>query len=155
MSNSDTQVSLPSIAILLVLGGLVVRYLFFNSGSSSASTSAQSGASNPAAAMRRREEAVAQLQQMFPQLDRRTLLWDLQRTGGNMAATAERALAGRLDTVSLQKHLYASGHRSMLMLWNSHPSLSNHLRHLNPLLLKRPRERPHRQYKRRSRAHQI
>lgn len=51
--------------------------------------------------MRRREEAVAQLQQMFPQLDRRTLLWDLQRTGGNMAATAERALAGRLDTPPL------------------------------------------------------
>jgi coupling of ubiquitin conjugation to ER degradation protein 1 len=100
MSNSETQVSLPSIAILLVLGGLVVRYLFFNS-SSSTSTSAQSGARDPAAAMRRREEAVAQLQQMFPQVDRRTLLWDLQRTGGNMAATAERVLAGRLDTVRL------------------------------------------------------
>jgi coupling of ubiquitin conjugation to ER degradation protein 1 len=99
MSNSETQVSLPSIAILLVLGGLVVRYLFFNS--SSASTSAQAGARDPAAALRRREEAVAQLQQMFPQVDRRTLLWDLQRTGGNMAATAERVLAGRLDTVRL------------------------------------------------------
>ncbi|KAF2013046.1 hypothetical protein BU24DRAFT_352336 [Aaosphaeria arxii CBS 175.79] len=42
---------------------------------------------------------VDQLAQMFPQCDRRQIAWDLQRNGGNVAATTERVLSGRgLDT---------------------------------------------------------
>jgi coupling of ubiquitin conjugation to ER degradation protein 1 len=37
---------------------------------------------------------------MFPQLSTRDIMWDLQRNGGNVAATTERILTGRgLDTV--------------------------------------------------------
>jgi coupling of ubiquitin conjugation to ER degradation protein 1 len=90
---SSEQVSLPSVVVLLVLGGLAIRYLFFSTPSSAPQPR------DPASASRTREAAVQQLQQMFPQVDRRTLLWDLQRTGGNMAATTERVLAGRLETV--------------------------------------------------------
>lgn len=93
---ADEQISIPGVVVLIVLGGLAIRYLFFSTPSSS---SAQQQTSDPAVALRRREAAVQQLQQMFPQIDRRTLLWDLQRTGGNMTATTERALAGQLQTV--------------------------------------------------------
>lgn len=43
-------------------------------------------------------EAVAQ---MYPQLDRRAIIWDLHRNGGSVQATVERLLGGRsLETVS-------------------------------------------------------
>lgn len=51
-----------------------------------------------ASAMRLREVAAQRIQQMFPQVDRRTILWDLQRNGGSIQATTERVLAGRLET---------------------------------------------------------
>lgn len=37
---------------------------------------------------------------MFPQLSRRDIAWDLSRNGGNVAATTERALSGRVESVS-------------------------------------------------------
>lgn len=44
---------------------------------------------------------VDQVAQMFPQLGRRDVAWDLQRNGGSVAATTERILGGRgLDVVS-------------------------------------------------------
>jgi coupling of ubiquitin conjugation to ER degradation protein 1 len=101
------QINLPSLALILVLSGLIVRYLFFSppssssSGSSSSSSSTLRGGADPAAVMRAREAAVERIQQMFPQAERRAVLWDLQRGGGSVAGTAERILAGRLETVSL------------------------------------------------------
>ncbi|OIW32124.1 hypothetical protein CONLIGDRAFT_252992 [Coniochaeta ligniaria NRRL 30616] len=94
MANNE-QVNVPSLLVILALSGLIVRYLFF---STPASSRAQQQASRESSTARNREAAVQQLQQMFPQVDRRTLLWDLQRTGGNMAATTDRVLAGRLET---------------------------------------------------------
>ena len=42
-----------------------------------------------------------QVAQMFPQLDRRAIAWDLARNGGSVGATAEKVLGGRtLDDVS-------------------------------------------------------
>lgn len=95
MANNE-QVNVPSLLVILALSGLIVRYLFFSTPSSSR---AQQQASRESSTVRNREAAVQQLQQMFPQVDRRTLLWDLQRTGGNIAATTDRVLAGRLETV--------------------------------------------------------
>ena len=47
------------------------------------------------------------IQQMFPQTSRRCIMWDLQRNGGNVAATTERILSGRgLETVSLPLVLF-------------------------------------------------
>lgn len=101
----NEQISLPSLIVIVVLGALIIRYLFF---SPAVSTQHQRG-QRPnqqhqqdvaASASRAREAVVERIQQMFPQVERRTVLWDLQRNGGNIAATTERILAGRLETVS-------------------------------------------------------
>jgi coupling of ubiquitin conjugation to ER degradation protein 1 len=101
---SDQQINLPSLVVILVLSGLVLRYFFFSPSSSSSAAAAAArgsgGRGDPVALMRAREAAVERIQQMFPQVDRRAALWDLQRTGGSVAATTERILAGRLETVS-------------------------------------------------------
>ena len=104
MATDDQQINLPSLVVILVLSGLAIRYLFFSTSPSASSSSSSSGAArgrDPAALARSREQAVERILQIFPQVDRRAALWDLQRTGGNVAATSERILAGRLETVSI------------------------------------------------------
>jgi coupling of ubiquitin conjugation to ER degradation protein 1 len=108
----DQQINLPSLVAILVVSGLIIRYLFFSSpangrGGVAAGRAGAAGlggvagsSRDPAAQIRAREAAVERIQQMFPQVDRRAALWDLQRTGGSVAATTERILAGRLETVS-------------------------------------------------------
>lgn len=91
---SDDQISTPYFVVILVILGFIIRYLFFNAGS----TTAQAPRS-PEAIMRARELAVERIQQMFPQAERRSILWDLQRNGMNIQSTTERILAGRLETV--------------------------------------------------------
>jgi hypothetical protein len=90
---SDDQISLPYLLAILVVSGLVIRYMFF------AGPSPPRPARSPEAFLRSREIAVDRIQQMFPQADRRSILWDLQRNGGNIQTTTERILSGRLDTV--------------------------------------------------------
>lgn len=92
---SEDQISLPYFVVILVIFGFIIRYLFFNNGNAAA----RPGRSQEALA-RSREVAVERIQQMFPQTDRRSILWDLQRNGGSIQVTTERILAGRLDTVS-------------------------------------------------------
>ncbi|KAI1850091.1 hypothetical protein JX265_003464 [Neoarthrinium moseri] len=96
---ADEQISLPSLILILAISGLAIRYFFF-SGSTAAGAAGgrQGGPRDAAAASRAREAAVERIQQMFPQVDRRTVLWDLQRTGGSISATTERILSGRIDT---------------------------------------------------------
>lgn len=91
---ADEQVSLTSLILIIVLGGLIIRYLFFSPASQPPRTTRDAQS-----ASRAREAAVERIQQMFPQVDRRTILWDLHRNGGNIAATTERILSGRLETV--------------------------------------------------------
>ncbi|KAI9171162.1 Cobalamin (vitamin B12) biosynthesis CobW-like protein [Paramyrothecium foliicola] len=86
------RVSLPYLVVILLLAGFAIRYLFFSGSSAPRPTR------SPEALMRSREAAVERIQQMFPQADRRSLLWDLQRNGGNIQNTTERILAGRLET---------------------------------------------------------
>ncbi|CAI6089908.1 hypothetical protein V2G26_006643 [Clonostachys chloroleuca] len=90
---SEDQISLPYFVVILVIFGFIIRYLFFNNGNAAA----RPGRSQEALA-RSREVAVERIQQMFPQTDRRSILWDLQRNGGSIQVTTERILAGRLDT---------------------------------------------------------
>ncbi|KAK0627211.1 hypothetical protein B0T14DRAFT_399622, partial [Immersiella caudata] len=99
------QVNLPSLIVILVLTGLVVRYFFFSSGNSGPTPQRRNVAgrtgrrvADAASVMAAREAAVVSLQQLFPQVDRRTLLWDLQRTGGNIQVTADRVATRRLET---------------------------------------------------------
>ncbi|KAK3390911.1 ubiquitin system component cue domain-containing protein [Podospora didyma] len=89
---SNEQINVPSLVAILVLSGLVIRYFFFSSPPSNAPPR------DSMAAARSREAAAERILQMFPQVDRRTVLWDLQRNGGNIAATTERILAGRMET---------------------------------------------------------
>ncbi|KAF4437403.1 hypothetical protein F53441_13037 [Fusarium austroafricanum] len=89
---ADDQISLPYLLAILVTSGLIIRYLFFAGPSPPRTTR------SPEAFLRSREIAVERIQQMFPQADRRSILWDLQRNGGNIQSTTERILAGRLDT---------------------------------------------------------
>ncbi|KAI0387678.1 hypothetical protein F5Y04DRAFT_240738 [Hypomontagnella monticulosa] len=90
---ADEQVSLTSLILIIVLGGLIIRYLFF-----SPTAQTPRPARDAQSASRAREAAVERIQQMFPQVDRRTILWDLHRNGGNITATTERILAGRIET---------------------------------------------------------
>ncbi|KAI2624257.1 hypothetical protein GGR54DRAFT_595757 [Hypoxylon sp. NC1633] len=90
---ADEQVSLTSLILIVVLGGLIIRYLFF-----SPATQTQRSPRDAQSASRAREAAVERIQQMFPQIDRRAALWDLHRNGGNIAATTERILSGRIET---------------------------------------------------------
>lgn len=93
---ANDQINLPSLVVILVLSGLIVRYLFF---SSPGGGNNQQGPRDSLSQMRQREAAVERIQQMFPQVDRRTILWDLQRNGGSVAATTEKILSGRMETV--------------------------------------------------------
>ncbi|KAG5981107.1 hypothetical protein E4U55_003295 [Claviceps digitariae] len=89
---ANEQISLPYLAGIVLLCGLLLRYLFFSGAQRSVP------ARSPEDVRRAREAAVERIQQMFPQTDRRSVLWDLQRNGGNMQSTTERILAGRLET---------------------------------------------------------
>lgn len=98
---ADDQISLPYFIGILILIGFIVRYLFFNGAGSTPSNRSSE------ATLRSREVAAERIQQMFPQVDRRSILWDLQRNAGNIQNTTERILAGRLETVSAY-YLHAS-----------------------------------------------
>ena len=98
MSDIQTPVSLPQLLVVLILGFLVIRWIFFSSTPSSPSTPQ----SHAAGRSRVNPAQVDQIAQMFPQLDRRDIVWDLQRNGGNAQATTERILSGRaLEVVRL------------------------------------------------------
>ncbi|GJC94120.1 CUE domain-containing protein [Colletotrichum higginsianum] len=89
---ANEQISLPYLVVILLVTAFVIRFLFFSPAPPPAPRqSAQS-------VLRIREAAVERIQQMFPQVDRRTILWDLQRNGGNIQGTSERILAGRMET---------------------------------------------------------
>lgn len=90
---ANDQISLPYLVAILLLSGLIIRYLFF-----SGPPVRRLATTSPEAVLRSREAAVQRIQQMFPQTERRSILWDLQRNGGSIQSTTERILAGRLDT---------------------------------------------------------
>ena len=96
MSDGSSTLNIPQLLVLAVVSFLVFRWYNSSSSSSPARAPASRNAGprvNPA--------AVEQIAQMFPQLDRRHIAWDLQRNGSNVAGTTERILSGRgLEVVS-------------------------------------------------------
>lgn len=86
-SDDEATISLPSLAFVAVLGFIVYRYF---------TSSSRSAASPPGRVAGQRFTAaqVEQITAMFPQLNRRDIMWDLQRNGGSVAATTERILGG-------------------------------------------------------------
>ena len=94
--------SLPSLLFATLLLFLIARY-FLSPSSSSRSADGRRRQSSSTFPGARRVDAskVEQVAQMFPQLDRRAIAWDLARNGGSVGATTERVLGGRgLDAVS-------------------------------------------------------
>ena len=107
------EINVPSLVLVLVVSGFLIRHFFFRGspqangarGAAEAGTRGTAGGQSrdqrrAEALDRRTEAAVEHIQQIFPHADRRDIWWDLRRNGINVAATTERILAGRLDTVS-------------------------------------------------------
>ncbi|TKX27605.1 CUE domain-containing protein 1 [Elsinoe australis] len=82
---AEQTLNIPQLIAVVLVGFLAIRW-FMSSGSQSNGSRAGRQA-NPA--------HVEQIHQMFPQLDRRSIAWDLQQNGGSVQATTERVLGGR------------------------------------------------------------
>lgn len=95
MPEEEPSLNIPSLLTLAVVSFFVIRWFLKRDGSSDPGAPRARGRGNivdPA--------QVEQIAQMFPQLSTREIMWDLQRNGGNVAATTERILSGRgLDMV--------------------------------------------------------
>jgi coupling of ubiquitin conjugation to ER degradation protein 1 len=95
MASSDEEeaatLSIPSLAFVAFLSFFIIRY-FISSRSSEGAAAANRARQ---AGQRFTTAQVEQVAQMFPQLSRRDIMWDLQRNGGSVAATTERVLGGR------------------------------------------------------------
>src|ERR1700742_287850 len=102
------QNNVHSLVVILIFSVLIIRFLFFSPAPAAGSAGdrragrrggARGRADSPGGnnATAARERAVEHLQQIFPQVDRRAALWELQRNGGSVAAATERILAGRLE----------------------------------------------------------
>ncbi|KAL3466360.1 putative AMFR protein [Aspergillus heterothallicus] len=94
MPDEEPSLNIPSLLTLAVVSFFVIRWFFKRDGESGTPGfrgRARGNVVDPA--------QVEQISQMFPQLSTRDIMWDLQRNGGNVAATTERILTGRgLDT---------------------------------------------------------
>ncbi|TKA22054.1 hypothetical protein B0A50_08433 [Salinomyces thailandicus] len=88
MAEAQSTINIPQILAVAVVGFLAIRWWL----------SKPSGPTQEPRSQRPRTVDVVKVEQvaaMFPQLDRRTIAWDLQRNGQNVQATTERVLAGR------------------------------------------------------------
>ncbi|PNS18706.1 hypothetical protein CAC42_5245 [Sphaceloma murrayae] len=83
---AEQTLNLPQIIAVVLIGFFAIRWFLSSSGS-------QSGGSR--AGRQVNPTHVEQIFQMFPQLDRRAIAWDLQQNGGSVQATTERVLGGR------------------------------------------------------------
>lgn len=93
-SMASETINFGQIFAVAVVGFLLYRWFSGPSPPSSQSSGRNGGRQvNP--------EHVEAVAQMYPQLDRRAIIWDLHRNGGSVQATVERLLGGRsLETVS-------------------------------------------------------
>ena len=84
---AEQALNLPQIIAVLLVGFLVIRWFLSSSSPRQGASGRPRPQINPA--------HVEQIYQMFPQLDRRTIIWDLTQNGGSGQATTERVLSGR------------------------------------------------------------
>jgi hypothetical protein len=91
---AEQSINVPQVIVFLIVTVLAIRWYF------SKPSAPHTRAAPHRSTARINPAQIDQLAQMFPQLSRRDIAWDLQRNGGNAAATTERVLSGRgLDTV--------------------------------------------------------
>jgi coupling of ubiquitin conjugation to ER degradation protein 1 len=94
MAQTETSINIPQLLAVALVGFFAIRWYLNKPPPSSAS----GGSGSSASSSRNRAVDPAQITQvsaMFPQLDRRSIAWDLHRNGGNVAGTSERILSGR------------------------------------------------------------
>ncbi|CAK4033627.1 related to AMFR [Lecanosticta acicola] len=84
----QTSINIPQIIAVAVVGFLAFRW--FMSKPSTLAGGSSSRRNNTIDINK-----IEQVASVFPQLDRRSIAWDLQRNGGNVEATTERVLGGR------------------------------------------------------------
>lgn len=130
---AEQSINVPQLLVLLAIGFLVFRWFW----SSSTNTA-------PGPAQRRINPVhVETLVQMFPQADRRSIMWELQRNGGNVQVASETILSGRLQRVRLIPHFCSFWCNNMLIYDHSLHPRSNlpyppHLLHVLQLLFLSP-----------------
>lgn len=95
----ETTINIPQLLVILAISFLAIRWL--TSSRTATAPAVPISSTRPGANQRAANERhVETVLQMFPQLDRRTIMWDLQRNGNNVQMTTERVLGGgRLETV--------------------------------------------------------
>ncbi|KAK3624419.1 hypothetical protein LTR56_021043 [Elasticomyces elasticus] len=104
----QTSINLPQILAVALVGFLAIRWYL----NKSPSTPGSPGSSSSRRGQQLDLTKVEQLAAMFPQLERRSIAWDLQQNGNSVPATSERVLSGRgLDNppVSFQPNLAGPG----------------------------------------------
>lgn len=90
MAQTETSINIPQLLAVALVGFFAIRwYLNKPPPSSDSNGSSRNNSRAPS------PEQIAQVSAMFPQLDRRSIAWDLHRNGGNVAGTSERILTGR------------------------------------------------------------
>ncbi|KAL5596662.1 hypothetical protein BROUX41_006644 [Berkeleyomyces rouxiae] len=94
---STEQMSIPTLVTFVAVTALVIWKLFLSPGDSPDSTS-RNNIRDSATQAQAREANAQRILQMFPQVDRRAVLWDLRRNGNRIQTTSERILSGRLET---------------------------------------------------------
>ena len=94
MAQTETSINIPQLLAVALVGFFAIRW-YFNKppGSSSPGSSSSSAGASRSRAVDPAQ--ITQVSAMFPQLDRRSIAWDLHRNGGNVAGTSERILSGR------------------------------------------------------------
>ncbi|KAF1925238.1 uncharacterized protein M421DRAFT_262926 [Didymella exigua CBS 183.55] len=99
---AEQSINIPQVVVFAVVAFLVYRwYSSKPSASGTRPTAIRSTRIDPA--------QIDTVAQMFPQLNRRDIAWDLQSNGGNAAATTERVLSGRsLDSAPASFQLSAA-----------------------------------------------
>ncbi|KAF2623664.1 hypothetical protein BU25DRAFT_400225 [Macroventuria anomochaeta] len=99
---AEQSINIPQVIVFAVVAFLVYRWY---------SSKPSANGTRPAAnrSVRINPAQIDTIAQMFPQLNRRDIAWDLQRNGGNAAATTERVLSGRsLDSAPASFQLPAT-----------------------------------------------
>nr|OQO32070.1 hypothetical protein B0A51_00608 [Rachicladosporium sp. CCFEE 5018] len=93
MAKDQASINIPQLLAVALVGFLALRWYLNKSTSPSGPAGATSSSSRNSRAVD--PAKIEQISAMFPQMDRRTIAWDLHRNGGSVAATSERILTGR------------------------------------------------------------
>lgn len=88
--DAPTSINIPQLLAVAVVGFLAFRWFMSKPGGGDSPGTPSSSTRNALDITK-----INQVSAVFPQLDRRSIAWDLQRNGGNVTATTERVLGGR------------------------------------------------------------